>query len=831
MADDRCGSRRYIRVKGRLAKKGTVKRSENMRFLNEKSYGTSNQDHDYVAIPQHSHDSSIKSHSVQDRDIHVSENVEIGPTKPWFQGRRVVELAVLSENMNCAKCNSWLRFVDIVDEVIYGMASYLYIPCPNSACQHVNLVPTGKRNSNKGFDVNSKVYLAMLNAGMGPNQVVKFLSGCNIPPVDASTLRKIQKKLAPVVISAAETSCNDAQKEELDCSVSDGLEVSFDAGWQKRGSGWQYNSHTGHASLIGVNTGKIVDFDMRTRSCSVCQYHQGRTETVPNHECNVNWTGSSKGMEPDMACSMIKRMADKGYEVGTLHADNDTTTQSRLPPSIKKKDDKTHVKKNLSSRLYSLSKTEGKKCHPLYRQMFHKKIVPHIFGDHSLCSPSWCTYNKDPAKFRYKHLPNGKALSGDMLKEELQKLTQIYKDRTDRLLNLGSTQANESFNNSVASFAPKNRFYGGTKSLKARVSSAVMQKNEGYGWLSKVNENVLLSPGNITKLHGIRRDKIRKNTRAMKSTVSFKRKRISKKIQKVCHDKGESVKEGDTYGVEIEVQGQIDTETIPSKIKLTGEESAVVFDLETTGLSRNSDITQLAAYDGSDIFNQYIMPCQKVSATASSITGLTYDFHSNQMYHHGKPVISKDVRVVLLDFIEYLSKKKKPILFGHNIAAYDVPVLLKKLQESHLLSEFLQHITGCIDTLKLARRKFSKSEVGNYKQQNLVSKLLGKEYDAHDASADVTSLHELLGQLNYSEKDIFAFNVTALTDTFTPLMRASLITKPTARRLAQCGLCLRHLQLAFKRDTENGLRYVLSEHGFNAKTVKAVTSFLTNKEE
>lgn len=31
------------------------------------------------------------------------------------------------------------------------------------------------------------------------------------------------------------------------------------------------------------------------------------------------------------------------------------------------------------------------------------------------------------------------------------------------------------------------RFYGGTKSLKARVSSAVMQKNEGYGWLSKVN--------------------------------------------------------------------------------------------------------------------------------------------------------------------------------------------------------------------------------------------------------------------------------------------------------------------------------------------------------
>ncbi|VDI72249.1 Hypothetical predicted protein [Mytilus galloprovincialis] len=85
-------------------------------------------------------------------------------------------------------------------------------------------------------------------------------------------------------------------------------------------------------------------------------------------------------------------------------------------------------------------------------------IVPHIFGHHEQCSPTWCTYVKDPTKFRFKHLPNGKALSGDKLREELDKLAQSYIERADRLLNLGSTQSNESFNNSVASFAPKNRF-------------------------------------------------------------------------------------------------------------------------------------------------------------------------------------------------------------------------------------------------------------------------------------------------------------------------------------------------------------------------------------
>ena len=38
-----------------------------------------------------------------------------------------------------------------------------------------------------------------------------------------------------------------------------------------------------------------------------------------------------------MACSIIKRMADGGCTVGTIHADNDATTTSRLPTSIKKK--------------------------------------------------------------------------------------------------------------------------------------------------------------------------------------------------------------------------------------------------------------------------------------------------------------------------------------------------------------------------------------------------------------------------------------------------------------------------------------------------------------
>ena len=38
---------------------------------------------------------------------------------------------------------------------------------------------------------------------------------------------------------------------------------------------------------------------------------------------------------------------------------------------------------------------------------------------------------------------------------------------------------------------------------------------------------------------------------------------------------------------------------------------------------------------------------------------------------------------------------------------------------------------------------FSKEEVGNYKQETLVNKLLGIMYPAHDASEDVNALCEL----------------------------------------------------------------------------------------
>ena len=92
----------------------------------------------------------------------------------------------------------------------------------------------------------------MVLSGMGPDHVVNFLSTCNIPPPDPKTLRKREKDIASAVMVEASDSCKTTSAEEKAVSTSEELECSVDAGWQTRGSGWQYNSNTGIMSTSAL---------------------------------------------------------------------------------------------------------------------------------------------------------------------------------------------------------------------------------------------------------------------------------------------------------------------------------------------------------------------------------------------------------------------------------------------------------------------------------------------------------------------------------------------------------------------------------------------------
>ncbi|CAG2184564.1 unnamed protein product [Mytilus edulis] len=403
-------------------------------------------------------------------------------------------------------------------------------------------------------------------------------------------------------------------------------------------------------------------------------------------------------------------------------------------------------------------------------------------------------------QLRYKHLPKGEPLSNENLRKHLETVTENYKKRSSQLVDLGSTQSNENFNNIVASKAPKNRSYGGTSSLKARVSAAVLQKNEGYTWVNKVNKKALLSPGTISVRVGQRIDRKRLWQKKNSSSVLFKRDRFKRKHKKTFQQVKAAVLEGETYQPQIEENVSVrDIETIPTKYSLEGIDNYVVFDLETTGLSRTSDITQISAYDGMNMLNLYVSPRQSISSKASDVT-----------------------------------EKSRPVLVGHNIHSYDVPVLRNLLREFNLLSSFDNLIYGCIDTLKIAKREIPKADVQNYKQQTLVQKFLEIVYDAHNSEEDVRSLYKLFHlklKQTCSGKDLFPFNYLSIVEGFLVSLFKKVISKDTARKLSCTGLSLHHLELAYKRNNDDGVKSIMQEHGLKGKTANVFKKFFSEKEE
>ena len=171
---------------------------------------------------------------------------------------------------------------------------------------------------------------------------------------------------------------------------------------------------------------------------------------------------------------------------------------------VDKWSDVNHAKKSLGTRLYKLQKQEKEltsqvikylqKCFS-YALSQNKgdpqgvcdailSIVPHAYGEHDQCG-DWCRFRKDPAA-RHKSLPHGSDLQGDSLRAELNRVFTIFAQNAEKLAPCGSTLANESFNNTVASKAPKARHYSGSESLDYRVKAAACQKNMGHGYVSMV---------------------------------------------------------------------------------------------------------------------------------------------------------------------------------------------------------------------------------------------------------------------------------------------------------------------------------------------------------
>lgn len=102
-------------------------------------------------------------------------------------------------------------------------------------------------------------------SGIGDAAVNRFLAALNLPSIDSKTLKKRERKVGTAVEDAAHSSYHDAIEHEKSCSEEGMKTVSFDAGWQTRGSGRNYASLSGHGSMIGASTGQVFSYAVRCK--------------------------------------------------------------------------------------------------------------------------------------------------------------------------------------------------------------------------------------------------------------------------------------------------------------------------------------------------------------------------------------------------------------------------------------------------------------------------------------------------------------------------------------------------------------------------------------
>ena len=224
--------------------------------------------------------------------------------------------------------------------------------------------------------------------------------------VGSNEFNKINKKYLPLTIS-----------------------ISYDMGWQKKGSGRQYDSMSGHGFFIGCRTGKVVLCGVLQKLCSICTSYEKRKLPPPEHTCNSNYSGGSGGMEALLCRQLVEEIhfrSDGMMKVEDLVTDDDSTLRDhcsseenggKLRSGVSQPKflaDPTHRTKVMVRPIFGLVQStknpdEVKMIDALRLKKYvscyivqhrngdfetfvanAKAPVEHLFDNHEFCDESWC---------------------------------------------------------------------------------------------------------------------------------------------------------------------------------------------------------------------------------------------------------------------------------------------------------------------------------------------------------------------------------------------------------------------------------------------------------
>ena len=377
---------------------------------------------------------------------------------------------------------------------------------------------------------------------------------------------------------------------------------------------------------MGPNTGLVLGYETRNKRCCQCEVST-RTGVEKLHDCRKNYSGSSKGMEGDVAVSLFRKSAASNNKYSTLIGDDDSTTiawlHSEVDSDIEKLSDVNHAKSNLHKQLNAVKSKHKeltqkviqyiKKCfsyavaqnpdNPIGLQVALNATPLHMFGDHSRCDIAWCGYIQRlgpnlPGTLPYKHssLRAGTDLMSLELKSDLIKILGRFATNSRKLAAEGCSQRNESLNSTIISKTTKARHYGGSAQNDYWVSAGVAQKNLNYTYVPKVMDKLNISPWLHTSVHATRMSNVRERERARSQLPSCKRRRLIRKSERTGKGQADEVLEGVSYQIGVGYEETPDITQIPEAkfrpelLNPSDVDTAqiIVFDIKTANAGKHT---------------------------------------------------------------------------------------------------------------------------------------------------------------------------------------------------------------------------------------------------
>ncbi len=175
-------------------------------------------------------------------------------------------------------------------------------------------------------------------------------------------------------------------------------------------------------------------------------------------------------------------------------------------------------------------------------------------------------------------------------------------------------------------------------------------------------------------------------------------------------------------------------------------DSYVSFDIETTGLRRNSQILEIGAVkveNGSEVgyFSELINNLNPVPAEITALTGIT----TEEIEKYGG-----DLKETLEKFRDFIGDK---ILIGHNIVSFDCPIIGYNAYRTSLYFN-----SSVFDTLKYLRQH---KDLFKFSSRSLchLTDVLGIETKVHHrAQADAEATEKLYEKIKTCSKNGIILN-------------------------------------------------------------------------